>query len=86
MAKTLIIIGAFLFVLGGVAIAQTADGALRFFPAAILPLNRPFIAGPDLPAHLTNSGIALVYLLPGAVVFVLGGLQFYRKKSASLSA
>ena len=82
MAKALIIIGGLLFIIGIVAMSQTADGALRFFPAAILPLNRSFIAGPDLPAHLTNSGIALVYLLPGAVLFVLGGLLLYGRRSA----
>jgi hypothetical protein len=86
MAKALIIIGALLFVLGFVAMSQTTDGALRFFPAALLPLNRPFIAGPDLPAHLTNSGIAVVYLLPGAVLLVIGGLLLYGRQSSSLSA
>jgi hypothetical protein len=86
MSKALIIIGALLLVLGGAATFQSADGSLRFFPAAFLPLNRPFIAGPDLPAYLTSSGIALVYLVPGAILIILGGVVLYRTNSHSTSS
>lgn len=81
MAKVLISIGALLLVLGGVATTETSDGSLRLFPALVLPLGRPFVAGPDLPGYLTNSGIAAVYLLPATLFVALGGFLWYRSSS-----
>jgi len=55
-------------VVAAVQMAQNVDGLLLFVPANILPLGRPLIKGPDLPASLTYTGICAVYVAPALVL------------------
>jgi hypothetical protein len=83
MPRTLIVIGALLLILGAVATSQGADAALRFYPLIVLPLGRPFVAGPDIPPYLTTEGITVVYVIPGAALVMAGALIWYRRRFAS---
>lgn len=82
--KALTLLG-ILFLLGGVvASLQGVDGTLRVLPALLLPLPTSLAAGSELP-HLTTSGIALVYFLPGALMLALAAIRAtFRKDRAAV--
>jgi hypothetical protein len=79
VVKALLAIGGTLLVLGCVASVQSSDGILRLLPALILPLDRPFVAGPDIPPYLTQEGIFVAYLGPAALLTLVGAALWRRK-------
>jgi hypothetical protein len=85
MAKGLGLLGV-LFLAGGVvASLQSADATLRMLPALFLPLPTSLAAGPDLPPHLTTSGIVVVYFVPGALLLVIAAMwATFRKGKATI--
>jgi hypothetical protein len=74
------LVGLLLLVLGLIAMGQNADATLRVLPAMLLPITRPLSAGPDIPGHLTTSGILAVYIVPGIILLVLGTFPGWRRR------
>lgn len=81
MSRVLAVTALLFFACGAIAAAQLSNGVdhlLLIVPANLLPISRPFIAGPDLPGHLTYEGIGVVYLLP-SLILGIGAFLLRRK-------